>query len=117
MLYRVVRVINEWYAISVFWAYLGLFLVAFALVFVFPLGPILLLFLGLAGLGVAIIAGKLLRQMQLSLARHALAQGRCPRCQFAMPQHHPLQESWTCIHCGSQFGIRGDEATPIEQYE
>ena len=114
MLYRLVRFMNEWYALSVLWAYLALFLLAFALIFVFPLGPILLLFLGLAGMGVVVVTGRLLRGTQHKLARHALAHGRCPRCESAASSQIGLNQSWTCPQCGTRFGAHGDESTDVQ---
>ncbi len=112
MLYRIVRTINEWYALTLFWTFLGLFFVAFALVFVFPPGTIVLLFLGLGAMGVAVVCGRILRGTQRSLARRALSQGRCPRCLTAAPGQVASRQSWKCEHCGTSFGDRGDEAIP-----
>ena len=103
MLYRVVRTINDWYALTLFWVYLGVFLLACALVFVFPLGPILLLFAGLASLGFAVLGAKALRSAQTTIERHSLARGRCPSCQAVAPPPDVTESSdtWQCDQCGA----------------
>lgn len=106
MLYRVVRTINDWYALTLFWAYLAVFLLACALVFVFPLGPILLLFAGLASLGFAVLGAKALQRAQTTIERHSLAHGRCPNCHALVPDATAAADAWRCDQCGATIQLQ-----------
>ena len=108
MIYRVLRVINEWYALTVFWIFVAVFLMAFSLVFVFPLAPILLVFAGLGGLGVAVIGGKTLKGFQHMLARYAVNRGVCPACRMRATGS-PGNSSWECSACHCRFDQGGCE--------
>src|SRR4030095_9304240 len=75
VLYRVLRWITTWYPLAVLWLCIAAMIVAFSLMFVFPPGTLLLLFLGLAGLGAAVIGFRVLQGMQRRLARRCMAHG------------------------------------------
>jgi hypothetical protein len=108
VLYAILRSINQWYAIAVLWLYVLMFAVAFAMIFVFPLAPIVLVFLGVLGLGVANIASKLLRQRERGLARRLIGHGQCPHCRHAN-QYGQTTERFICVRCSSEFLPNGAE--------
>ena len=67
--YRLARAADEQYALAVFWLYVGLFIFTFALIFVFPPGAILMVFVALAGLLVAVVIKWLVRGVHHGLGR------------------------------------------------
>ncbi|MCI0363043.1 MAG: hypothetical protein L0Y44_00565 [Phycisphaerales bacterium] len=110
MLYRFLRSINAWFGLAVLWVCLAAFLLALPLMFIFPQGTLLLLFVGLFGLGLAVIGFKVLRYFEHALARRSLARGSCPRC----GQHDstiPSDEPWRCAACGTSYEVSGNEVT------
>src|SRR5262245_29439956 len=125
MLYRILHAIHQWYAITVFWIVLAVFLMSFPMIFFFPPGPILLVFLGLGFLRLAVAVGKALRSALHLTARHAMARGVCPRCRHAHPASAPAlahgpgrapapapgseQNTWRCGACGAAFEASGAE--------
>jgi hypothetical protein len=60
VLYRIVHAVNTGYGIAVFWAYVGAFVLAFALMFVFPFGTLALVLLGVMSLVIWLGIGKVL---------------------------------------------------------
>lgn len=113
MLYRALRWINQRYALTVFWLFLALFLLACSLIFIFPLGPILLVFLGLGGLGAAVVVGRSLRSVEAALARRALRRGVCPHCGDAGHGQNE-GEAWHCPRCGLKLDSKGRELQEAE---
>jgi ribosomal protein L37AE/L43A len=108
VLYRLFRSINAAYPMAVLWSYIAAFFLALALMFVFPQGTLLLLFLGLAGLGAVILTSKTLNGVQHLLARHALGRGVCPNCRTPRPSV-PQQADWRCPRCHITFTSSGWE--------
>jgi len=79
-IYRIVRSVNRAYAFAVLWCYIAAFVVAFALMFVFPPGTLLLVFLGVFGLVAAVGGAQILGGIEHLLARRLIRQERCPAC-------------------------------------
>lgn len=80
MLYRFVRGFNEIYGVTMLFAFVAAFFVAFAFTLVFPIVPIVMIvlspFLVVLARGGMIV----LRAIEGALAREALRQSRCPAC-------------------------------------
>jgi hypothetical protein len=110
VIYRILRAINEAYALTVLWLYITVFIVAFSLMFVFPPGTLLLLFVSVFGLGLLVVLGKVLGWIQFSIARHAVQRGICPRCEG--PRDDDLEEGvcWRCARCHTGYLSSGREA-------
>jgi ribosomal protein L37AE/L43A len=106
VLYQIVRSLNEWYPLAVLWMYIGALLLALAMMFIFPQGTILLMFLGLAGLAFVAVGWRLLQWTMHALARGILTRGLCPNCKKSASAHDPSSD-WTCVHCGATFSPRG----------
>lgn len=107
MIYRILRICNAWYGIVVLWICVLAFFLAFALMFVFPQGTLLLLFLGLAGLGLAMIGGGLLNRWQCWLALRTLRGGRCPVCRAGIAESTESDHHWQCVNCGAMYDHTG----------
>jgi ribosomal protein L37AE/L43A len=113
VLYRILRWITTWYPLGVLWLCIAAMIVAFSLMFVFPPGTLLLLFIGLAGLGAAVIGFRALQALQRGLARRAIAHGVCPSCKTRQPW--PTEgETWRCESCGTSLLVTGAEAPAPE---
>jgi hypothetical protein len=114
MLYRALYWINQRYALTVFWIYLGVFVLAFGLIFVFPPAPLFLVFIGLAGLGAAALIARLLRALEHAAARYALSRGRCPMCNASWDSARQPPEgsgaAQECPRCGAIFESNGRRA-------
>ena len=115
MLYRLAQALNASYGLAVAWGYIGMFAVACMLLFVFPQITLLLLFLGLASLGLTITCGWLIDSITRAIARRALHADRCPRCSTPSAEHIRNDEAWICDHCGSEFKIGGGEMNERER--
>lgn len=114
MLYHAVRVVHRGYALTLFWVYVGLFLLAFCLMFVLPLATIALLFLAIFGLAGAYLGKLVLELCENGLARRAFRRQACPNCQGSLDEPVPDASSRTktapprvCIHCGTHFEACG----------
>jgi hypothetical protein len=109
-LYRIIRVINRAYALTVLWLYIAAFLVAVALMFVHPAGTIILVWAGLVGILLVLLVGKLLAVLQRAAARRALGAGRCPSCGSSL-ERAPADAaaSMACDACGCVFLANGTE--------
>jgi hypothetical protein len=105
-IFRILHAINDGYPLAVFWLYVGLFFLAFSLIFVFPPGALLLVFASLAGLGVAVVVGGILRGAERVLARSILRRGSCPHC-TETDIGSPGVEAWECGNCGAAFSLAG----------
>jgi len=115
MLYRVAHAVNASYAFTIAWLYIAAFLLAFSLLFIFPQVTLLLLFLGLASLGLTITFGWAIDAATRHVARRAIGAGRCPRCGRASASGAEATETWTCSHCQSQFHSGGAEVDQRER--
>ncbi|MDY7107204.1 MAG: hypothetical protein SYC29_01070 [Planctomycetota bacterium] len=110
--YRVIRAINRAYALTVLWLYIAAFLVAVALMFMYPIGTITLVWAGLVGLVVALLVGRLLAIVQRALARRSLTASRCPSCGAGLDDVSAEASSpRTCGACGCIFLPNGAEQT------
>jgi len=108
--YRIVRAVNRVYSLAVLWLYIAAFVVAVALMFMYPIGTIALVWAGLVGIVLVLVAGKLLALLQRAVARRALARGRCPNCTAALDGEAPTDpELRRCDACGSVFLPTGAE--------
>src|SRR5262245_57463772 len=97
VLYRIVHAVNTGYGFAVFWAYVGAFVLAFALMFVFPFGTLALVLLGVMSLVIWLGIGKLLAAADRALVRGMLRQGRCPKCdQAGQLTLQPGDDQWAC---------------------
>jgi len=116
VLYRILRWITTWYPLAVLWLCILAMILAFSLMFVFPPGTLLLLFLGLAGLGTAVIGFRALQAMQRGVARRSMAHGVCPSCKAR--QAWPANgEPWRCSTCGTTLLASGAEDPAQEHHE
>jgi ribosomal protein L37AE/L43A len=116
VLYRILRWITTWYPLAVLWLCIVAMIVAFSLMFVFPPGTLLLLFLGLAGLGSAVLGFRALQAMQRGVARRSMAHGICPSCK-AKQQWPATGETWHCTACGTVLLASGAEDPEQEHQE
>jgi hypothetical protein len=114
VIYQILRAINEWYALMVLWVYVAALLFALSLIFVFPPAVILLVFIGLGGMGVAVLVAKALRGGQHLAARHALSRGVCPRCRVADQRFVDRTATWRCECCGAAFEPTGRQIVVAE---
>lgn len=120
MLYRIFHWINRWYALSLLWLFIGTFALAAAMMFIFPQITLLLLFLGLAGLGLAVVGSRILHAIEHRLARRSLHMGICPRCGGAgQASASSENDDWRCEYCGCAYAPSGAELTPevLDQQE
>lgn len=110
--YRIIRAVNGVYSLAVLWLYIAAFIVAVLLMFMYPLGTIALVWAGLVGIVLVLLAGKLLAVLQRSVARKALARGRCPNCAATLDREVPADSDLRrCEACGGLFLPTGAEET------
>lgn len=114
MIYRLAHAVNASYGLAVAWAYIGAFLLALGLLFIFPQVTLLLFFLALGSLGLTIGLGAAIDWLTRILARRGLARGRCPRCGDVIAGG-PVAAEWRCPLCSSHFAIDGAEIDLKEQ--
>lgn len=118
MLYRVVRSIHRGYALTILWAYVGLFGLAFCFMFMFPPATLALVFAGIFGLAAAYVGEFMLGITENSLARGFLRRSTCPRCRGAVTGSvatGPRDSTrTTCPACGTVFERNGAEVDPDE---
>ncbi len=65
----VLQAVNRNYALIVFWIYVGMFVLTFSMIFIFPPGALAMVFLGLGGLIVAVIGAQLLKLLEHLVTR------------------------------------------------
>ena len=103
-LYHILRRFNESFSYLLLALFVASFFFAFVLMFVYPLGSLILLFLGLGGLWGSAIIRFLARFIERYLARTMMKDGVCPNC----------AESWgdnpddSCPSCNASFTKRGE---------
>ena len=118
MIYRILRAVHRAYALTVFWLYLLLFGVAFMLIFVFPPGTLLLLFVGIFGLVFSVVGAQLLAGSEHLFARFSLRRESCPICREAdviqreLASDEPDGSIYRCRACGAGFHVWGGEVDP-----
>lgn len=113
-LYLFLRTINVGLPCVLLMLFISAFVLAFAMMFVYPLGSLILVFLGLGGLWGSAILRKLANIGQLRLARSMLRQGLCPNCGNSRSDNIEL----SCEDCKVRFdtgGIMIGEAEPNPQ--
>lgn len=108
-LHRIARGAQSAYPLCVFWLYLGLFVLTFALVFVFPPLGLALVFAGLAGLLLVVTVGKILGIVTRSMARALIDRGICPSC--SERRAVPFGDQ-PCPVCGQAWSSRGCALEP-----
>lgn len=108
--YRTVRSFNQGYRLTVMWLLTTAFIIAMFFMFLHPFGTILLFWAGMIVLGIAVLAGRPMVWLQWSLARGALADGHCPRCEGAVERGEGDGEvGWTCRRCSVGYSSKGAE--------
>jgi len=110
--YRVIRAVNRGYPLAVLWLYVAAFLLAVVLMFMHPLGTIVLVWIGLLGLVFALLVAKLLAVVQRIVARNILAAGACPGCGGHLSGADAEAKVRRCEACGSMFLVTGAEEAP-----
>jgi ribosomal protein L37AE/L43A len=108
VVYRVLRWIVGWYPLGVLWLCIIAMFIAFSLMFIFPPGTLLLLFVGLAGTGLAVLGFRFLQSILRSIARHKIAEGFCPKC-GAMQERANGADVWRCASCHVEITPAGLE--------
>jgi hypothetical protein len=80
MLYRFLRGFNEIYPVTVLFAFIAAFFVAFAFTVIYPLVPIILIISSVFLVVIARVVYLTTRRIELGVALGALKSGRCPAC-------------------------------------
>jgi len=111
VLYRILRWTTAWYPLGVLWLCILAMIVAFSLMFVFPPGTLLLLFVSLAAVGVSVLGFRLLQSLQRALARRLVARGVCPSC-GSVQERSDGEHAWQCAACSCEIQISGAETSP-----
>ena len=100
MIHTIVRMIRECYPGVVFGGYLLAFFVAFAMVFMLPIGALGLVFLALMALIPVVAILGIVRAIERPLALEKLRAGRCPAC-GAKSIEPPSTASENCYECAA----------------
>ncbi len=112
MFLSTLRTFNAHFGIVAVLGYLGLFVMAFVLMFLFPLGALVLVFVGIFGLAIVVPAAAGAQALERSMNRRRLAAGSCPRCgatldstaaEGGVPQ--------VCGGCGASWTPAGTQST------
>ena len=121
MLYRLFAKFNDDFGLLVFLIYLGLFLLAFVSVFLFPPLALALVLLGLLGFVGVWFVVVIMRSIEQALARKAFSDGQCPCCagELATSEHSdPLGGQYRiCGRCDQIFEHRGRRAQEEDMLE
>ena len=102
-LYLILRAFNVGSSCVLLVLFIAAFVLAFALMFVYPLGSLILVFLGLGGLWGSAILRKLASIGQLRVARSLLKKGLCPNC--GIPRSDNIEHA--CEKCEARFESGG----------
>ena len=102
-LYLILRSFNAGTSCVLLVLFIAAFVLAFALMFVYPLGSLILVFLGLGGLWGSAILRKLASIGQLRVARSLLRQRLCPNCGNQRSDNIEL----ACEQCEARFESGG----------
>lgn len=109
MLYRFARAFNELYGVTVFALFVAAFLVAFAFTLIYPIVPIVLLFLSIFAVVAFTGLNRILRAIERALARRGLSRGVCPACRSALaPIDLPGGAGHDCLGCARIFRPGGE---------
>jgi len=107
--YRIIRTAHESFVLGLFWVYVVLFVLALAMVFVFPPGAIALFFGSLVSLPFAVVGSLLLRMLRSGFAAMILRGGSCPCCGERMLSVRDSSVDWHCEFCAACFHPGGLE--------
>lgn len=112
MLHTIVRTIRQLYPGVVFGGYLLAFFVAFALVFMLPIGALGMVFLAAMALIPVVFLLGIVRAIERPLALKKLRANRCPACDARAiePPSADHSELYRCKSCGVHFSLRGEDA-------
>ena len=113
-IYRLLRLADSNFGLTVFWLYVALFVMTFALIFVMPPVALILVFLGLAGLVAAVLVGRVLHLVTSRVASSLIRSGCCPRCSERTPPLATAPDAWHCSECGAAFHAFGTEVDEAE---
>jgi hypothetical protein len=113
LLYRILRGFNDVWALGVMWLLIFAFVIAAALMFIFPPGTLMFFWLGLIILAVSWVVSKTMRALQRHLARTRAAEGRCPICDATLIEPQDEAHLGACPEHGVNFLASGAE----EQYQ
>lgn len=103
----------------VFGGYLLAFFVAFAMVFMLPIGALGLVFLALMALIPVVAVLGIVRAIERPLALGKLRAGRCPACaeKSIEPPSTANENCYECAACHERFSARGEDVAAPEQIE
>jgi hypothetical protein len=115
MVYRFLRGFNEIYPLAALFGFMAAFFVAFAFTVIYPLVPIVLMISSIfVVVGVRLVYLGM-RWLERSVARGALAKGKCPACKTTcdavLVGERRVQE---CPGCRRIFAETGDPYVPQE---
>jgi hypothetical protein len=109
MSFRSLSRANESYQLTVFCVFIGMLLVAMAMMLVHPTVTLVLFWLGLISLGAFAMSEKFIGTRMRRSARSELERSVCPRCR-ATVHREPLEaQDWCCDECGAIFKSSGEE--------
>ena len=124
MIYRLLAKFNDDFGLLVFLVYLGLFVLAFLSVFLFPPLALILVVLGLLGFVGVWFLVTIMRSIEYALARKAIVEGGCPCCDGEVADTNipdPMGGSYLlCSGCSQAFerhGRRASEEDLLEEDE
>jgi ribosomal protein L37AE/L43A len=113
--YKIIRAANRAYPFVVFWIYVVAFLTALPLMFIFPPGTLVLLWMALLSLVFFVALGKILRVVQHGMANRALSNRTCPGCGERFSDPSDRSHAWRCDSCGAVFEPGGAEQDQRQQ--
>ena len=116
MLYRIVHILHESFALTVFWMYVVALILGLGTIFVFPQAAVVLVFLGLLFLGPAVIGSKLLAALDHAMARQILKRGECPHCGEVSEPRTVSDETWHCPNCQAVYAPTGADVTQLVEH-
>ncbi len=111
VLHVTLRWIRSVYPIVVFCGYLMAFFVAFAFVFMLPIGALGVVFLSLMALIPVVIVWSALNLVERKLAARKLRDGTCPACGSGEAQRieGEGEVGYSCRSCSARFTSRGED--------
>ena len=109
-LYLILRAFNFGSSCVLLVLFIAAFVLAFALMFIYPLGSLILVFFGLGGLWGSAILRKLASIGQLRVARSLLRQGLCPNCGNPRSDNieHACEKCEACFETGGIMIVSSD---------
>ncbi len=108
MFLSTLRSFNSNFGIVAVLGYLGLFVASFLLMFLFPLGALALVFVGIFGLVVVVPLSAGAQALERAMNRRRLAAGSCPMCEAGSVRALPEEAGgWECPGCGTAWTVEG----------